>query len=121
MAITAQQIIDLRADIGDTNNTFSDAEIERIWERVSGASNELIQHEAALALMARQLMNNAAKLHDFSVAGDSNRLSQIFEHLKDIYKMYSPSLEIALGVKPVQVAKGLMRGYPHPDRESPNA
>lgn len=117
---SSDQIADLKADIGDVNDAFSDPEITRIWSRVSGASDANSQHEAALALMARQLMTNAAKLHDFSVAGDSNKASQIFKNMKALYETFKPSLESALGTNQ-SVARGGLRAVPRQGREKPDA
>lgn len=120
MTITAQQITDLRADIGDEGETaFSDAEISRIWDRVSGASSTNEQHEAALALMARQLMSNAAKLADYSAGETSEKRSQIFKHLKMLYDMYKDSLERATGTQVRQFARRSVRVKPRQDREYP--
>jgi hypothetical protein len=99
MPATAQQRADLRADMGDTGNAFSDVELDRIWDRVGGASNDLTRHEAALALMARQLLANAAKLHDITAGQSSEKLSQVYDHLERLYRLYSPSLTAALGTK----------------------
>lgn len=96
---TSDQLTDLRNDIGDTGTppALSDAEVQRLWYRVRGAEDEVTQHEATLALYARILMSSSAKLRDYSTGNTSEKMSQIFEHLKDIYAMYKPALNRALG------------------------
>lgn len=104
--------------MGVDSTIFSDDELTRIWERVDGARNDTIKHEAALALMARQLLTNAAKLHDVAVAGDSNKLSQVFDHYKALYALYLPSLESVLGTAS-QVSIATLRPVKHQTRETP--
>lgn len=108
---TSDQITDLRGDIGDTGTppAFTDPEIQRFWYRVRGADNEVIQHEATLALMARALIGNSAKLRDYSTGNTSEKSSQIFDHLKDIYAMYKKSLERVQGTNK-DVAMGIVDG-----------
>ena len=107
---TAEQIADLRSDFGDSQSTmFTDAEIQRVWYRVRSASNESLQHEASLALMARSAMGNAAKLHDYVQGNSSEKLSQVFDNLRRLYLMYEPALTQALGVNP-DVALGVLSG-----------
>lgn len=114
------QINDLRADIGDQDgSTFSDDEIVRIWERVSGASDENRQHEAALAMMARQLMANAAKLTNYRAGAVSESRDQIFKHLEKLYALYKPSLDAALGTGR-QFAKSTIRSKPRQNRTEPD-
>lgn len=123
MAITSQQISDLRADFGDDDESsstevFSDAEISRIWDRVSGAANDTIRHEASLALMFRQVLNQANKLHDYSTGATDEKLSQVRKHLKDSYEMYKPSLDAAQS-RQTQMAITTLRGRKHQDRTFP--
>lgn len=108
---TSDQISDLRIDIGDTGTppAFTDAEIQRQWYRVRGADDEVTQHEATLALMARALLSNSAKLRDYSTGNTSEKMSQIFDHLKDIYAFYKKSLDRALGSNQ-DVAIGVVGG-----------
>lgn len=119
MAATSEQLADIRADIGDTGASFSDAELQRIWERVSGASDEALRHEAACGLAIRQLLANSAKLHDYTVAGDSNKASQVYKQLQALYAMYKPALDSALKTKPPAVKKAKMRRYAR-DRDEPS-
>lgn len=99
-AATSEQLLDLRADIGDagTPQAFTDAEIQRYWYRVRGADEAATQHEATLALLARALMTNGAKLRDYSTGNTSERMSQVHDHLKELYALYKPALDRALGL-----------------------
>ena len=49
MALTAEEIEDIRADIGDTGATeaFTDAEIERAYERTDGVTSSVTRPRAA--------------------------------------------------------------------------
>ena len=110
-AATSDQLTDLRNDIGDTGTppAFSDVEIQRFWYRVRAADDEPTQHDATLALMARALMTSGAKLRDYSTGNTSERTSQIFDHLKDIYTMFKAALDRALGTNR-DVAIGVVDG-----------
>ncbi|MBX3081716.1 MAG: hypothetical protein KF716_08770 [Anaerolineae bacterium] len=108
---TSDQLSDLRIDIGDTGTPpgLTDAEVQRFWYRVRGADDEVTQHEATLALMARALMSKGAKLRDHSTGNTSERMSQVYDHLKDIYTMYKPALNRALGAN-ADIAIGVVGG-----------
>lgn len=122
MALTAQQISDLRADLGDvaTPPVFTDADLERAWERVSGAKDETQRHEAALGLLARQLLTSAAKLHDYAAGQSREDVSQVFEHLRHVYELYRPALQAALHMS-LQWVIGGVRGVENPEREEPRS
>lgn len=98
MSISVQQLADLQADAGldDSESVFTDAELSRIWDRVAGAANATLQHEAALALIYRQLLADANKFHDWKAGASEEKLSQIRANLKDEYERYKPSLDNAL-------------------------
>jgi len=118
---TAQQIGDLRADVGDegASPAFTDDEITRLWARVSGASREVVQFEATLALMYRQLLANAAKFADYTAGDTEEKRSQVFKHLQAMYKMYQDHLEDVLGTETRQFAKSTVRGVPRQNRSEP--
>jgi hypothetical protein len=120
MSITAQQLADLQADsaIGTDESIFTDAELSRIWDRVSGAGSDTIQHEAALALIFRQLLADANKFHDYKAGASEEKLSQIRANLKDQYEMYAPSLETALS-RSTQMSTGVLTPKPHQERTDP--
>lgn len=116
---TADQISDLRADIGDEDaTTFTDDEIVRVWARVQGAANATEQHEASLAIMARQLMAQSAKFTTYRAGAVSENRSDVMKHLKMLYEMYKPSLEKAQGTNR-QFAKSVLRAKPRQNRTEP--
>lgn len=121
MTITAQQIADLRADIGDNGNppAFEEPELSRIWDRLASAADDTQRHEAALGLMARQLLNNAARLHDYAAGNNEEKLDQVFKHLQTVYEMYRPAMQAALGQKK-QVVMSKLRAVPRQDRAQPS-
>lgn len=120
MSISAQQLADLQADAGldDSESVFTDAELSRIWDRVAGASNETLQHEAALALIFRQLLADATKFHDWKAGASEEKLSQIYDHLKKQYEMYKPSLDNALS-RSTEFSMNTLKPRPHQDRTMP--
>lgn len=81
--LTSDEIADFRADIGDTNSAFTDAEIQRLYVR-SGES-----YEGAILLGIDQLLSNAVKLADYTSGESSEKQSQIFANLnkmRDIWQ-----------------------------------
>lgn len=74
--LTTQQLDDFRADIGDSQGAFSDAELQRLYERAA------VDYNGAVVLALRQLLMNAAKFTDYSAGANSERRSQLFAHLR---------------------------------------
>lgn len=117
---TDDQIEDLYNDIGDVDrSTFTPDEITRIWARVSGASSTVQQHEAALAMMARQLMAQSAKLVNYRAGAISENRSDVMKHLKMLYDLYKPSLDAVQGTAR-QFAQTTIRGKPRQGRTFPD-
>lgn len=119
MAITAQQISDLRADFGDVNTVFTDAEISRLWDRMAAAINETYRHKATLGKMFEQILNQSTKLHDYRVASDQHNLDQVYKHLKDRYAEYKEFVDAVEGVTK-SVVKVTARSRIHQTREEPD-
>jgi len=121
MTITAQQILDIRDDFPDPDDgspVFGDSDITRYWERTDDAQDDTQHHEAALALMYRNLLGNAAKLRDYSAGATGEKLSQVFDHVRKMYDLYLPSLKAAQGQQR-QVAFTHIRAIPRQNREYP--
>lgn len=120
MSITAQELSDLQKDAGldNSESVFTDAELSRIWDRTAGASSATMHHEAALALIFRQLFSDANKFHDYKAGASEEKLSQIRANLKDSYEMYKPSLDNALGRSPEFSISPLVP-KPHQERTFP--
>ncbi len=104
---TAQQIANIRADMGLIASALTEPEITAFWGRVSGASDEVTQHEATLALMARAALTGAINLHDYSTGNQSEKLSQQWDNIRRIYDMFKSSLEQAMAKS--QIALGAIR------------
>ena len=78
MALTTDELLDLRGDIGDTGATpvFTDAELQRLYTR-SGDT-----YAGTVVYALRQLLVNAAKFTDYTVGQTSEKKSQIFTQLR---------------------------------------
>ena len=120
MPMTVQQIVDLRADMDEAAEVFSDPELSRYYDRVSGAPDAITRLNAVKALMYERLLNGGSKLHDYTAGATQEKLSQIRAHLKDQFELYKPSLEAAQGQKRQFGLVGL-RSYPHPERTEPGS
>jgi len=92
--------------------------VKRAWYRVRAASNEVQQHEAALALMIRQLMSQSVKLVNIRAGAISESRGDIMKHYKMLYELYRPSLEAVLGTSR-QFAKSTLRAKPRQGRTEP--
>lgn len=98
MTLTAQQLDDIRGDVGDdVALAFSDAEIQRLYDRLAEAPTEAIRLEAVKGLMFERLLNNAAKLHDYTAGAVDEKLSQIVANLERRFGYYRGALEAARG------------------------
>lgn len=96
----------LRRDLGDTASAFTDAELSDNWDRLTSAPNDDVRFEATKGLCFEQLLNNSAKLHDYSAGAVDEKLSQIVRNLEKRFDYYKPSLEAARGqVKQLLVGK----------------
>ncbi len=83
MPLSSDQLTDIRADIGDTNNAFSNAELQRLYERASES------YEGTVLLAIDQLLMNASKLADFTSGESSERRSQIFDQLTKVRALWA--------------------------------
>ena len=80
--LDADQLLDFREDVGDDCTVFTDPELHRLYTRASGNYNK------AVYLAYRQILTNAAKLHDYTLAQSSERRSQVFDHLKTMLAIW---------------------------------
>ncbi len=121
MALTADEISDIRADIGDTGASpaFSDPEIQRAYDRCVNASDQNTRDSATRGLLVRQLMASAAKLNDYSAGATSEKRSQIFAQLKELYAMYQKALESTLNTEPRGTARVNIKNVPRAGRTYP--
>lgn len=116
MALTIEQLSDLRADLGDTSATpaFADAELERLYVR-SGED-----YASTVLFAIDQLLMNAAKLNDYTAGQTQERKSQVFANLqkmREIWAVRAPAS--ASGGTSRQVRVFGLRTQPKPKREAP--
>jgi hypothetical protein len=78
MALSTTQRADMQADlaIGSAEDVFTNTELDRLYER---ASND---YNLGVYLAWRQLMADAAKFHDYTIANASVKRSQLYDHIK---------------------------------------
>lgn len=118
MALDATIESDLRADLGVLEGDFTSGQLERNYERVSGAPNATIRYNATLGLCARQAKAKYIKLHDYKAGAVDEKLSQVLRAIDDLYQLYEADLDAALGRK-VEVARTTLKATPHPTRTEP--
>lgn len=91
--MATETLDDLRADLGDSNNAFSEDELTRLLERAAG------NHYVALAMGLFQLTTQSARFADYVVNEGQERRSEIWNQLKGSYDllMTRPDVKVALG------------------------
>lgn len=118
MALDATIESDLRADLGVLESDFTSGQLERNYERVSGAPNATIRYNATLGLCARQAKAKYIKLHDYKAGAVDEKLSQVVRFIDDLYQLYEADLDAALGRKQ-EVVKATLKATPHQTRTEP--
>jgi len=94
MTLSVQQLEDIRGDVGDeVSRAFEDAEIQRLWDRLSSAPNDNIRLEGVKGFMFERLLNNSTKLHDYTAGAVGERLKQVVDNLEKRFLDYKPALE----------------------------
>jgi hypothetical protein len=109
-SLSSAQRTDLRADIGDDGTVFTNDELDRLYTRAES------NYDLAVVLALRQLLANAAKLHDYRLAQSMENMSQVFGHLKHVLAYRE---NVVVGAQR-QVKLFGARRIPPPDREEPN-
>lgn len=116
--LTIQQMADLRADLGDSNVAFDDPELQRLWDRTSSATSDYTRYRATLGLAWQQIMAGAAKYHDYEAGAVKEKLSQIFQHAKQMVAVYESDIEAAFSQKQ-DFVKSKIGITPHQTRTEP--
>jgi hypothetical protein len=82
--LSADELTDLRGDIGDTGDAqaFTDTELQRLYTRADEDYN------ATVLLSLRQLMGNSWKLHNYTQNASQEQRKQIFDNLKEMVKYW---------------------------------
>jgi hypothetical protein len=83
--LDADELTDIRTDIGDANTppVFSDDELQRLYTRKEGS------YEATVVLAYDQLIGSAAKLFDYTQGQSSESRSQIIKQLKTVRDLWA--------------------------------
>jgi hypothetical protein len=89
VALTNDQLIDLRNDLGDTKTppAFTDEELERLYVRTSEG------HTATVVLGLDQLIMDAVKFSDYTQNETQEKKSQIFDHLLKVRALWQKKLD----------------------------
>lgn len=107
--LSAAQLLDFRADIGDDGTVFTEDELNRHFTRASSDYN------SAVVLALQQLLINASKRHDYSLAQSSESKSQVYKQIKDALTYWKSEAETRQQVKMVG-----MRSVPPRVKDSPD-
>lgn len=121
MSLTAVQKSDARADLGGAStDVFTDDELDRNYERVSGAENDAQRWSAFLGLCWRQLLASSVKLRTYVSGQTEEKLENIFKHVQDMYALHKDDLEAALNTKTGAMSIISIRPFENADRKGPN-
>lgn len=115
MPLTTEELLDLRADLGDngTARAFTDDELERLFVR----ANE--RYAVAMVLALNQLLASAAKLNDYTQNETQEKKSQVFEQLVKLRAFWQ--LEATRSSPPRQVRVAQLGVRPPRERDEPYA
>lgn len=80
MTLTTDQLSDMQSDLGidDSEAVFTDAELERLFERADEV------YASAVYMAWRQLLAASTKYIDYRVAQTEEKRSQVYQHIKDM-------------------------------------
>lgn len=100
MALTADQLADLQADLGidDSETVFADAELQRLFVRAGEV------YPTTVYYAWRQLLAQSAKWIDYRVAQTEEKRSQAYAHIKEMVAYWKAESEDATNVKGVAIA-----------------
>lgn len=114
MSLTAAQRADMQGDLGVSadETVFTDAELERLFERAEGDYN------TAVYFGYRQLLAQANKFHNYTVGMTRVERNQMRENLRDSMQVWADLAEES--TQPTMRLAGL-RGVPPKGKDEPIA
>jgi len=100
MALTADQLADLQADlgIGSDEAVFTDEELERLYTRAAD------DYPTAVYYAWRQLLAASTKYIDYRVAQTEEKRSQAYSHIKDMVAYWRGESEDSTNTRGVAIA-----------------
>lgn len=83
---TPQQLTDLRNDLGDVNEAFTNEELGRLFDRATeyGVTTFPDAHWVAMALGVLQLTTQAARFNDYVLTDNQERRSQVWSQFNTL-------------------------------------
>lgn len=99
MALTADQLSDLQADLGidDSEAVFTDAELERLFQRAGEV------YATAVWYAWRQLLAASTKYIDYKVAQTEEKRSQLYAHIKEMVAYWGDESNKATNTQGVRI------------------
>lgn len=109
MSLSADQLADLRGDVGDDGTVFTDAELNRLYTRASS------NYTLTVIMTLRQILADGAKLHNYQIAQSRHDLGQVFDHIRYLLDYW----ETVNNKGSAQVKFVALRGVPPHDKDEP--
>jgi hypothetical protein len=109
--LTSDQRADMQGDLGisDDENVFTNEELNRLYTRADS------NYALAVYYGYRQLLADAAKLHNYSLAQTRVERSQVFDHVKAMMAVWQDEARTAGN----QVKIAGLRGVPPRWKDAP--
>ena len=100
MALTSEQLSDLQSDlgIGSDQSVFTDAELERLFQRAGEV------YETAVYKAWSQLLAASAKYIDYRVAQTEEKRSQAYAHIKEMVAHWKAESDKVSNTQGVMIA-----------------
>lgn len=122
MALTANEILRIRRDIGDarTSQVYTDAEIQDDYDRSESISSETTRQAATRGFLIRGMLSDSARFNDYTAGATSEKRSQAFDHLKFLYSLYAKAVETVESSAGRSVARATISNVPRAGRTYPS-
>lgn len=99
MALTTDQLTDFQGDLGidDSEAVFTDAELERLFQRAGEV------YATAVWYAWRQLLAASTKYIDYKVAQTEEKRSQVHAHIKEMVSYWGAESDKATNTQGVRI------------------
>lgn len=99
MALTSEQLSDFQGDLGidDSEAVFTDAELERLFQRAGEV------YPTAVWYAWRQLLAASTKYIDYQVAQTKESRSQVYAHIKEMVAYWQAESDKAVNTQGVRI------------------
>lgn len=111
--LDADQLADLQGDLGITDDqaVFTDAELHRNFTRAGS------DYEKTVVICLRQILAQAAKLHNYRIAQSSHDLQQVYDNVRGLLDYWDEKVRAQASGGQVRIMG--LRGVPPRAKDGP--